>query len=93
MFYFPTKFKLTQCNEGGGKVRSTRYTCRNCHTQLGVIRHGRVLSLEPGVRVAAEVMARADEVKVICPLCRAGRTFRSGVVLVAISTAAMGSTE
>jgi hypothetical protein len=70
-------------------MRSTRYTCRRCRTRLGVIRNGRVLSLEPGVRVAAGDASRADEVKVICPACRAGRTFRSGVV-VANATSRIG---
>ena len=65
----------------------TVYSCRRCQARLGVIRKGRVLTLEPKVMVVVSERNEADEVRVICPCCRTSRTFRGGVVIVPMAIA------
>jgi hypothetical protein len=45
------------------------------------MRKGRVLTLEPSVRVVVMESGQTG-VRVICPVCRASRTFSQGVVIV-----------
>lgn len=58
------------------------YTCRRCHTRIGTIRNGRVLTLEPGALVATSDGRGPNEVRIVCPVCRASRTFHGEVVIV-----------